>query len=205
MNKTKIRFSKKEKEMIADSGWILTKNEIFKKVSRLFETLNTEQQNILLASASSFPSEITATLPKISRGENYKDLPWMLLDYPRVFTLENICAIRILFWWGNFFSITLHLSGGYKKKFEKSIISSYPVIAKKKIYCCINTDQWQHHFGRDNYSLIKTIGEKEFGNIITRKPFIKLAKRISFKKWEQLPTVLLSYFNLFTGILKSEV
>lgn len=190
--------------MIADSEWILTKNEILKKVSTLFEILNAGQQNNLSASASFFPPVVAATSSKISRGENYKGLPWIVLDYPRVFQKENIFAIRTLFWWGNFFSVTLHLSGEYKKKFEESIISSYPVIAKKKIYCCINDDQWQHHFGKDNYTLIKKISEKDFGDIIKGKPFIKLAKRISFPKWEQTPTILLDCFNFLIRIMNGE-
>lgn len=204
MNKTKIRFSKKEKEMIADSDWILTKNGILKKVSSLFENLNIAQQNNLPSSASFFPSEAIAISPKISKGENYKGLPWIVLDYPRVFKKNEICAIRTLFWWGNFFSVTLHLSGEYKKKFEEPIITSYPAIAKKKIYCCINDDQWEHHFGKGNYALIKKMSKKGFGDIIKEKPFIKLAKRISLKKWEQTPTILLDCFDLFIRIMKGE-
>ena len=63
--------------------------------------------------------------PKISKGENYKGLPWLVLDYPRYFNKEDIFAIRTLFWWGNFFSITLHISGKYKMRYEKKIIDSF--------------------------------------------------------------------------------
>ena len=54
---------------------------------------------------------IVQSTPKIAKGENYLQLPYVLLDYPRCFDKENIFAIRTMFWWGNFFSITLHLSG----------------------------------------------------------------------------------------------
>lgn len=190
--------------MIINTDWILTKNEILKKVGLLFENLVTEQQTILQKSRSFFPAEITITLPKISKGENYNGLPWRVLDYPRVFSRENICAIRTMFWWGNFFSITLHLSGKYKKQFETTVISAYPLFAKHSVYYCIHDDQWQHHFEKDNYTMIKRLHKKKFEKSLFKKDFIKLAKKVPLERWDQIPIILLDYFKLFTGIIKSE-
>ena len=49
---------------------------------------------------------------KISKGENM-GLPWVMLDYPRLFGQEDVLAIRTMFWWGHCFSVTLHLKGRY--------------------------------------------------------------------------------------------
>ena len=40
---------------------------------------------------------------KISRGENYRGLPYLILDYPAYFSQKDIFAFRTMFWWGHFF------------------------------------------------------------------------------------------------------
>lgn len=201
MNTAKIRLSKKEKDLIINTDWILTKNEILKKVGLLFENLVTEQQTILQKSRSFFPAEITITLPKISKGENYNGLPWRVLDYPRVFSRENICAIRTMFWWGNFFSITLHLSGKYKKQFETTVISAYPLFAKHSVYYCIHDDQWQHHFEKDNYIPCKQLSVEQKTRCITQKDFLKLALKFDLEKWNDMPLIMMEGYQKIAGML----
>src|SRR3989337_3789488 len=125
MDTAKIRLSPEEAALVIRADWILTKNSIIQKTKQLLASLQTEQQHLLLSSSSLFPEEIINSSPKISKGENYKGLPYLVLDYPRYFNKEDAFAIRILFWWGNFFSGTLHLSGIYKKKYEEKIIRSF--------------------------------------------------------------------------------
>ena len=40
------------------------------------------------------PAEMLFHSPKISKGENYKGLPYVMLDYPRCFGKTDIFAIR---------------------------------------------------------------------------------------------------------------
>ena len=134
------------------------------------------------------PQEIFIVSPKISRGENYKGLPWLMLDYPRHFDKENVFAIRTLFWWGRCFSITLHLSGRYKNLFQKKINAAYSLLGDHQFYCCINKDEWEHHFEEDNYKLINQCNEEEFQQVIDEKKFIKLSRKIDLNEWRRLPS-----------------
>ena len=84
MDATKIRLSAKEAELIANADWILTKNEILKKVKHLLEELMKEQQKHI-RSCHGLPAEILVPPPKISKGENYRGLPYLVLDHPRYF------------------------------------------------------------------------------------------------------------------------
>ena len=108
MDTPKIRLSKEEEALINRTDWILTKNHILQKVKQLFSNLQS-RQHLILQGMLSLQPEIVNSSPKISKGENYKGLPWLVLDYPRLFEKESFFAIRTLFWWGNFFSTTLHL------------------------------------------------------------------------------------------------
>ena len=112
--------------MVSNADLILTKNHILQKVNHLLATLQTKQQHHLESFSVQLPGQAISSSPKISKGENYKGLPYLILDYPRFFEKENICAIRTMFWWGNFISVTLHLSGIYKQETEEKLIKLYP-------------------------------------------------------------------------------
>src|SRR5215510_10733018 len=113
MDTAKIRLSPDEEALINRTDWILTKNKILEKVKHLLSELQSSQ-TLTLQGISTVPHKLIESSPKISKGENYKGLPWLVLDYPRLFNKESFFAIRTLFWWGNFFSTTLHISGNYK-------------------------------------------------------------------------------------------
>jgi hypothetical protein len=151
MDSTKIRLSPEEAALVIRADWILTKNRVIQKTKQLLAALQTAEQNLLRSYETVFPEEIINSSPKISKGENYEGLPYLVLDYPKYFNKEDALAIRILFWWGNFFSGTLHLSGIYKRKYEEKIIRSFESLKAKGFSICINEDQWEHHFETTNY------------------------------------------------------
>ena len=111
MEQTKIQLLPAEMELVSSPGIILTKNAILQKIKSFFEEIQVKQMDILKDYSTGLPAEVVKISPKISRGENYKGLPWLVLDNPRYFQHNNIFAIRTMFWWGNFFSITLHRLG----------------------------------------------------------------------------------------------
>src|SRR5260221_13450433 len=112
---TKITLSPKERELVCNTDWILTKHAIIDKVYQLFGEQATFMQYYIEKEKAQLQKEISIIAPKISKGENYGKLPYVMLDYPRYFDKENTLAIRTMFWWGNFFSIHLQLSGKFKQ------------------------------------------------------------------------------------------
>ena len=99
MDATKVRLSPEEEALVMRADWILTKNSILQKTMQLFATLQTEQQKWMESNGNSWPVQIINSCPKISRGENYLGLPWLMLDYPRMFNKEKVFAVRTFFWW----------------------------------------------------------------------------------------------------------
>lgn len=200
MDTAKIRLSSEEAALITRADLILTKNNILQKVKQLLSSLLAEQQ-ILLDRVANF-EEFSNSSPKISKGENYKGLPWMVLDYPRCFNKESFFAVRTLFWWGNFFSATLHLSGKYKLDYEKKIRRSFEYLKQKDFSVCINEDQWEHHFEANNYQPLSELPEMKFEEIISKKSFIKLAKKIPLEHWNDAEIKLPEIFSQLIYILK---
>ena len=187
--------------MIANADWILTKNGIIKKTIALLDAIKDQQHLHLEKNRNHFPPEVLEKLPKISKGENYQGLPYLILDYPRVFDKKNILAIRTFFWWGKFFSTTLHLSGHYKKQYEENMLAAFTMLKKEEFSVCINDEEWEHHFEATNYLKLQKCRKNDFKKIISNSSFVKLAKKNSLQNWNDAPRLLVRDFKKLTEIL----
>src|ERR1700733_538931 len=127
---SKIQLSEEEMQLVSNSEWILTKHRVIEKVYQLFGNLSTKMQLYLQGNGQLLAPEILQLPAKISKGEHYEAMPYVVLDYPRLFSKENVFAIRTFFWWGNYFSITLHLKGKFHQQWYKKISKG---IAEKKL------------------------------------------------------------------------
>lgn len=199
MNEAKIRLSPPEMELVTDPNWILTKNNILEKVKIIFGELHLCYKSHLHNSLG-VPEEILLSAPKISRGENYKGLPWVMLDYPRSFSQKDTFAIRTFFWWGNFFSITLQLSGHYMERCLNNILHNIKSLKQEGFFLCINEDPWEHHFGESNYMPIRKYTIEELTALIHTKKFIKLAGKLDLKEWNDCTKTMNKYFQLLTDV-----
>jgi hypothetical protein len=177
VDSAKIQFSAAERELMENAGLILTKNRILQGVKALFEKLEGDLQLKAYYIEDKYLRRVLQETSKISRGENYGGLPYIVLDYPRQFDSLNIFAIRTLFWWGHEFSSTLQLAGSYKTEISAKIIAAYPDLAKRNYYIGVNDDPWQHHFEEDNYLPIRSMSEESFIEYCRQYDHLKIAAR----------------------------
>lgn len=183
MNDANLELSKNEYTLVINSDFILTKNRIIEKIVMLFGALSENYKMVLPKYADRLSNEIFINAPKIYRGEQYKNLPYVMLDYPRCFSKTDVFAIRSFFWWGNYFSITLHLSGKYLKMYGDVIFQSTKN-KNKDWYLSVNENEWEHHFENNNYKLIEVISDSDIINF-KEKRFMKIAKKLSLENWQQ--------------------
>lgn len=177
MDEAKIHLSPAEMELMNNAELILTKNAILHKVKGLLEWLQYCLQLEVETKASLRKKDFFQAPPKVSRGENYGGLPYIVLDYPRQFESLDMMAVRSLFWWGNFFSSTLHLAGSYKTKYAPKIEKAYTVLADNGYYIGINEDPWAHHFEEDNYQMIHSMDADEFAACCHQFDHLKIAAK----------------------------
>jgi len=196
MQQTKIQFLPAEIELVSTPDIILTKNAILQKVKSFFEELQIKQQDILKSYSLQLPEEVLKISPKISRGENYKGLPWLVLDNPRHFQHNNIFAIRTMFWWGNFFSITLHLSGNNKTELLKKISLNISLLAKEDFYIYSGEKEWEHDLDPNSYKELSKLNTDELHNIFSANNFLKLAIRFPIDPFEAIDDKLCRNYEL---------
>ena len=193
MNEAKIQLSAEELILVENAEWILTKNAIIRKVYDLFgamaAAMKIELQNNPLS------PDVMETTPKISRGENFKGLPFVVLDYPRLFNKENVFAIRTLFWWGRYFSVTLHLKGIYKELFGGQLKKNESLLSDNDFYISSSNDEWSHELGEENYISLNRnrdfLQKKDFSS----QPFLKLSAKIDLQNWNQSEKLLMQIFK----------
>lgn len=197
----KIQLSADELALVQNTEWILTRHLITKKVFEMFGSLNevfkseAEEFNYL------FPENIKYQNGKISKGENYRLLPYVMLDYPAFFWKDRIFAIRTLFWWGNFFSVTLHLSGVHKEKYLRNGEAIFSYLQEKDFFVCINDDEWEHHFATENYLPASALSVADWETVI-QKDFIKISKKIPLSKWSEANEFIIDCFREMMQLLK---
>ena len=191
MKETKVRLSQAERELMCNAEVILTKNRVIEKVKLLLEDLQEELVTLVQQKTITGKNQFFAKSPKISRGENYLGLPYLILDYPRNFEQENIAAIRTMFWWGKFFSITLQLSGTTRILVQRNIEECHDILSRNNYYIGVNDDPWIHHFEENNYTLIGGMPEETFRQKCRGAKHLKIARKISLSSWETMPEILL--------------
>ncbi len=200
MNETKIRLSEQEMQMVMNAELILTKNRIIEKAGLLLSGLQHSFHEIIINKETGLPDEVLKTSAKISRGENYEGLPYLILDYPRYFTKPDIFAIRTMFWWGHFFSITLHLAGNYKNSFLPKIENAYSLLKDAEFQVSAGEDEWVHHFENNNYLPLKSVSVTDFYLIMQEGSFFKMAKKYPLSDWPVVAEQLERDFKLLTGV-----
>jgi hypothetical protein len=188
MNAAKIHLSPNELAMIRDAQWLLTKNNIITKVYDLFGELAADWTKIFGEHAANMGEEIVLFTPKISRGENYNGLPYVMLDYPRCFGKEDIFAIRTLFWWGNFVSITLHLKGRYQKQFVPLVVRNKSLLEKIEFVIVNGMDEWEHDINTANSIALSSVDGSTADWL--NRPFFKLAARVELSEWNEMKVIL---------------
>ena len=200
-----VKLSKKELLLVCDEQFILTKNHIINMVYELFGELNSRFVTLQKNSSEIFPTSALACSPKIYKGEQYKSLPYVLLDSPRLFSHEGIFAIRCFFWWGNFFSITLHIAGIYKEKYYLPLFNALQAKKDTGWHICVNENEWEHYFAPDNYLLI-TDSPANHANAqeFSEKKFFKIAKKIPLQEWDAAPDFFIDTYREIMGMLKPD-
>ena len=196
MEVSKIHLSSAEIELMQNAEVILTKNRVLEKMRTLLEEVQDKQTEF--AGKNNLNSGIFNVSAKISKGENYLGLPYLILDYPRQSLENNFFFIRTMFWWGKFFSCTLHLANSSKEIFKERIIESYPKL--KNFYISISDDQWAHHLEETDYQKIDSMSEDQFRETCEHFDHIKITGRHSLTEWEIAPVKLLENWKLFLSV-----
>ncbi|MCB0669026.1 MAG: hypothetical protein KDC80_24545 [Saprospiraceae bacterium] len=190
-----IRLTRNELNLIQDTDFLVTKVIVLEKIKMLFSSIQE-----LIKTKSNLVQEhpLNKNPGKISKGENYRQLPYMVLDYPAHFNRSDIFAFRTMFWWGHHFSATLHLQGKFLEQFRSCILENIDTLQKEGVYLGVGESPWEYHFEKKNYQLIN----RSAAHQIESGDFIKLSRRYDLNQFDLLPDEVLNYYLFLEKLIQ---
>jgi hypothetical protein len=203
MDMAKIQLSEEEYRLVQNADWLLTKNRIIAKVYDLFGMLAAHIQNSF--AGGNADAEIFRMHAKISKGENYKGLPYVMLDYPRCFGKQDVFALRNFFWWGNYFSTTLHLKGIYQQDVSQKIAIHLQELKKFGFFISTAEDEWRHDFESDNYTSLSHYSNESILDKVANDPFCKIAARVPLKQFNVAFEHLENNCQVLLGVMDDQL
>jgi hypothetical protein len=188
MNGAKIHLSTQEMELVTNNEWLFLKRSILQKTEVFFGGLHSHFREIVENENIHLFSGLKSGGGKISKGENYKGLPYMILDYPARFSRDNIFAVRTLFWWGNFFSISLHLSGSYLLQ-NRNLKEGFLYLRDKGFLIHSGSNEWDHDLNDAGYMPVSQVNFEQFLEN-SKKDFFKISKKINLNEMGEVQELL---------------
>ncbi|MEY4875427.1 MAG: hypothetical protein RL708_576 [Bacteroidota bacterium] len=165
-----ISLSDLQKSIWFNTDLFLHKKEITSKIyassSTIIESIKTT--SFCVNTALQFQN------PKISKGENYNNLPWVMVDFPCIFSIKNIFAFRIFFLWGTEINFFFLLKGIFLNQYLPYILQNIYKEEFKDVLICRHENLWQHHID-ETYTSIQSLNIEQIKLKIEQQGFLKLA------------------------------
>ncbi|MEO6930831.1 MAG: hypothetical protein ABI151_04325, partial [Chitinophagaceae bacterium] len=161
-------------DLVKNSTWILTKNLIIEKFVEGLGELSSRMTEKVTSMDLHFDEALKRNGPRISRGERYEGLPWLVLDYPRIFGKEDIFAIRTFFWWGRHCSVSIHCRGIFLQHLAKGILASADKFIGGNYFLATTGDEWVHNLDAMPHQPIKMVGKENIAQRLVMAQFIRL-------------------------------
>lgn len=195
MSLAEFQFTTEELDCLNNVQFFRTKRKAQQKLFKLLT--ETHQQLSSSIPAADFPTPTDEG--KISRGENYNGLPYLILDYPKHFTRENSLAFRTLAWWGHDFCCSLLLFGQVWDSKREKLIGQLPALAEANCWLAAGHSPWEHHPAAGNHQPLQQTTQLGF---LHQQNFFKISRTLPLEKAAQLPEFALESWKLFSKLIK---
>ncbi len=190
-------FGLDEIKLIGDSNYLLQKNRILKKIAKSLSETGEILANEIKDNYPHIASNYTELPCKVSVGEKYRDLPYLVMDFPRHFDDQKTFSFRVLFLWGHYFNFSLHLGSDL---IDKDSLFQFLSSVDKEIYFCIHQTPWEHYFTEDNFKLGSEVTSNDISNQLIKNKFIKISERFEFQDIKDIAHQSIEVFRFLTEI-----
>ena len=204
MQVTKLDFTAEELSVLNNSHFFTVKLSATKKIMTIFGQLEADLKAEMEITDFDRDEGLNISSGKIFRGENYHNLPYVMLDFPRLFNTKSVFAFRNMFWWANGFSFTLHLQGEAWKKRKKKIQKNLHKLQGQGFFICVNDTPWQYHFEPTNYVELDNFLNMNRGESLSTMSFIKLCTRLDTSRYSEAIATSRSTFKSLMNLIEDQ-
>jgi hypothetical protein len=165
MRKSANKLTKHECNYASSTTYPQIKHEVMQKTNVLLNSLGQKLGQLEVL----HPLPLNANY-KISKGENYQLMPYMVLDYPQLKDKAFKMVLRTMFWWGHHFSCQLIM--------QTACINLDAVALNlaglRKTSILTDSDIWNHDATSTNYTKLKHLNTEQVRQILEQQPYLKL-------------------------------
>ncbi len=203
ITKNNFLLNATEMELVQNAEVLLTKQIIMDKAAQLLAQLQESIHKSSFHQDFPFPTGTLNKRAKISKGEKYQLLPYLVLDFPRAFSHASTFSFRSLFWWGNAFSFTLHLGGESLQQYQANILAQLTKLPPDT-YCCVADTPWEYHYQPTNYQLLQELNTAQITTHLEKYRFLKLSRKLPLSEWAKVVEYGQETYELLLGVLLDE-
>lgn len=191
-NKTDRYLTEEEIDFVNDASIIETKNRIIKKMMKILTEVQEDMDGYV--KSHDFFSGMKIRTGKISKGENFLGLPYLVLDHPAIFKKNNIFAYRTIFWWGHYFSNVLVLRGKYFNFFAPKVLLNLEKKPTNGLLYCVDNHPWNHKM-EENYVPIDELETIRLEKLVADAKFLKIGNKTPLDNADRLSEITLNTFR----------
>ncbi|MFI5171920.1 MAG: hypothetical protein ACHQFW_05990 [Chitinophagales bacterium] len=196
-----LNFDAAETSLMFNPDVFLLKRQVNQKIYVLFEQIKIRLKDTSEHKQFSFPDNTDITTGKISQGENYQGCPWIMLDFPRLFTKHEIFAFRTLFWYGHFFTCSILCSGGIAKNKMRSLIGNVKLLHGSEVFFSNHSDAWLHDINDIQFIKVEELAGADIEKHVAETGYFKLSSKFISTKPEEIVSKTENIYRLFLNVL----
>lgn len=177
MRKSTNKLTKHELDFASSIEYPLLKHEVMLKISALMA--QTGQQ---LSQTFHENQLIDLAQYKITKGERYKQMPYIVLDFPQIKGPDFNIVLRTMFWWGHYFTCSLIVKTSLLD-LEKTVKN---IKKLKKTRILTGSNLWEQELEMDDYSKIPDLNKKQMMKLLESSNYMKLSCKINLRHYTSL-------------------
>lgn len=133
---------------------------------------------------------------KISAGENYLNLPYLILDFPKISGPNFPFVFRTLFWWGKPISCQVLVRNNlYNNTIDKLLYLSHP-----NTLVLVGDNLWENDFSSQHFKSVAELSDIEKA-ALTAKTYVKLVHTFDMKKPDNLFEEAIGFYENYKELL----
>lgn len=133
---------------------------------------------------------------KISAGENYKNLPYLVLDFPKIGNKDFPFVFRTLFWWGKPISCQLLV----RTKLSENLFEDIKSRSNQNTLVLIGENLWENDFSSPSFKKLNELTQTEISALKSRE-YLKIVGIFEIKKPDNLFEEVIGFYTNYKSLL----
>jgi hypothetical protein len=171
-----ITFTPEEKAVVRNIEFFRLKASVTRKVLALLTDLHRQLKNEVENVSFIAPIEVNLKSSQFVKGEHYRGLPYIYLDFPKYFTKVDKFTFRWMLWWGHYFIFALISEGLHADVHRENLIRTYDNLIDKDFYIATHKNLWEWVRDVEHAISLNQENKSQVIQMLKEKRFLKLQR-----------------------------